>query len=98
MLNAKLLRLARRMEWIREQQQARNQLGLLGAEHGGLASAIGVSAQKNSASKLADRVHTVAESFAIAGSISGAGWAESAALTEGQVAAQHEKSCVGKCL
>jgi len=55
MLSAKLLRLARRVERIRKQEQPgnflprilRGFLGKLGAEHTGLASAIGVAAEEN---------------------------------------------------
>jgi hypothetical protein len=47
MLRALLLRLSRGMERIREQQQACYQLWLFGAEHAGLASAVGVAAQED---------------------------------------------------
>ncbi len=98
MLRAKLLRFARRMKGIREQQKASGQLGLLGTEHGGLAPAAGLSAQENSRGELVKRGHCVVESLAIMRGISGPRWAEGAALAEGQVTAQHEVSSVGKCL
>ena len=47
MLNTKLLRFARRMQRIREKQECGDEIGLVGAEDGGLASSVGVSAEED---------------------------------------------------
>ncbi len=45
-LRAKLVWLKRRMQWIGEQQQPRNEIVLLSTQHRGLTTSVGVSAKK----------------------------------------------------
>ena len=49
MLRALLRGLARRMQWVREQEQGCGDFWLFGAEHAGLASAIRVTAEEDAA-------------------------------------------------
>ncbi len=70
MLDPKLLRLARRMQWIRKQQQARRKTALLGAQHRRLAPAVGVPAEKDSsAAQLPHRGHCIPQPLTIAPSV-----------------------------
>jgi len=74
---------------VGEQEQAVSQFGGFGAEHGGLASAVGVAAEVDSpGSELSQPCYGIAEALAVASGVAGAGRAEAAKLAERQVAAQ----------
>ena len=111
MLRALLLEAAGRMQRIGEQQQAGNEIGFFGAEHAGLAAAVGMAAeedagfflrakipasgnpgQEGGTQTLFHRGRCILESGAVAGSVSGAGWAERSSLTKRQIASQDGKS------
>ena len=97
MLNAKLLRLARRMQRIGKQQQSGHQLRLRGAKHRRLPPAIGVAAQKNSARHiLAQSRNRIAQTRAIAFRIARKRRAGSPLLAKGQIAAQNDVAMSGK--
>src|SRR5512146_1396301 len=69
---AQLLRLARRVQRIRKQEQAGRQVWLFGHQHGRLAAAVGMSAEKDFACNLSPQdFYGTAEAFAIAGGAAG---------------------------
>jgi hypothetical protein len=97
MLRAKLLGLAGRMQGIGEQQQSGGNFGLVGAEHAGLAAAVGVSACKHAASgHIPDRRDCVLQAGTVALAIAGTGRAIGAILAKWQIAAEHEEAGITK--
>ena len=89
MLDAELLRFARRVQRIGEQQQARNQIWFGGAEHRGLASTVGVAAEKDPArDTLTQSSNRVAQARTIALRVAGKRRTGSPVLAEGQIATQ----------
>lgn len=81
------------MQRVREQQQSRGERGGFRAEHGGLASAVGVAAEINSAgNELSQGCRRTVEALAVVGGIAGAGRAEGAILAEGQIAPEHSQT------
>ena len=82
-----------RMKRIRKQEQAGSGGGPLGAEHGRLATAIGMSTEKDTACPDgAHRHDSVLQPGAIKRGISRAGWAVRTRLPEGQVTAQNPEA------
>ena len=96
MRGAELKRLARRMQRVRQQQQAGGDVGLIGGEHGGLASAVRVAAEEDLAGNFGPQDRNGAlNAFSIArrhGRERRAVWTQ---LAEGQVKAEHQKA--GPC-
>ena len=95
MLGALLFWFARRMQRVGKQQEARDECGIFGAKHAGLATAVGVASEEETSgdhsSQLRDRVF---QAGAIAGSVAGTGRAEWPHLPVRQVAAEHgEAGC-----
>lgn len=91
---AELVRLIRRMERIREQEQTCTRLGLGGGEHAGLTPAIGMAAEKNrSWAARPQRGGRGAQRRTILGRGFGQGRSKRAALAEREVAAKHTISC-----
>jgi len=100
MLGALLLGLARRMQRVGEQEEGGNWLGVfcgLGAEHAGLASAIGVAAEEEAAGNyFFQGGERVLQAGAVAGGVAGAGRAEGSRLAIGEIAAQDGESGGGE--
>jgi len=103
MLRALLLGAARRMKRVGEQYQARDQIGLLGAEHAALAASVGVPAEENLPRTWTRKIHQflqcgdgIRQTGAVAGGVAGAGRAEGSRLAVGQIAAEHRVACVGE--
>ena len=89
-LGALLLGLARGMERVGEQEQRGDQARLFGAEHAGLASAVGVTAEKNFARhQLFHRGNRVLQPGAIAGGVAGAGGTEGSHLPIREITTQN---------
>ena len=95
MLNTELFRLAWRMEWIGEQQQARNQIGLLGAQHRSLTAPVGMSAKKYfpvvvlTIHARSHRGNRIAQASAVALSVAGKWRPEGFLLPKRKIAAQN---------
>jgi hypothetical protein len=69
---------------VREQQKSGDEIWFFGAEHAGLASAVGVAAQKDSpGGQLLQLGYGVLQSGAITGGVGRAGWAEGSCLAVG---------------
>jgi len=111
MLGALLLGFARWMQGIGKQQQARDQVWVFGAEHAGLAAAIGMAGEKNSSPSLPQRTRQgwgtqslfhcgngILQSGAVAGGVARAGRAPGARLAIGEIAAQDGESGGGESL
>src|SRR5450631_3658485 len=96
MLSALLFGLARGMQRVREQQQGRHQVWLylrqLGAQHAGLASAVGMASQEEAAGDRSSQgCEGVPKTDAVAGGVARAGRPKRSCLTIRQIAAQHSK-------
>src|SRR5580704_7359000 len=100
MLRAELLRLAGRMQRVREQQQTsglrrrcfRCLFSKLSAEHAGLSSAIRVAAKKEAAAnQMLDRHQRIAKSGAVALGIARSRWAVRAILPIRKITPQNDK-------
>src|SRR5579859_6489047 len=90
---AQLHRLARRVQRIREQQQAGGNTRLLSSQRGGLASAVRMSAEKDPAGYfLAQNSCGPADAFAIACCHSGKWRPVRAQLAKRKIEAQHQKA------
>src|SRR5271165_5445836 len=97
MLRAQLLRLARRMQRVGEEQEAVRQFRRGSGQHARLASAVGVAAQEYAAlRKLAHGEDRVAKPLAVALRATGAGRAVRRRLAVRQVAAQDEDARLGE--
>ena len=98
MAGAKLGGLARRVKRIGESQQTIRQSRLLGCKHGGLASAIRLTAQENATrSKFPNHVDCTAQSYAVFSSAS-SWWPMRTRLPEWQIAPEHAQSGFSKRL
>src|SRR5512146_366698 len=87
------------MQWVREQEHARNQPGIVRHHHRGLATSIGLAPDVYlTRHQFLDRLHRIAQSLAIAGSIAGAWRTKRPRLSIGQVTAQDGESGSGKGL
>lgn len=99
MLRALLLGAARRMERVGEQQEGRGQVWLLGAEHAGLASAIGVASEVDAAGQHCSHLcDCVLQACAVADGVAGAGRAKRTRLAKWQIAAEDGEARGGKGL
>ena len=105
MLGAELLGLSRRMQGIRQQEQAGSQfrsffrgfLCSLGAEHAGLPPAVGVASEKYVAAReILDDRGCVLQACAVAFAVARSRRAVGAILTVGEIAAQHDEAGLGK--
>jgi len=85
---AQILGAPGRMERIGEEEQAGDEIRLLGGEHAGLAPTVGLAAEEHAldAERL-DRSHCMSEAGAIEGSRRPGRRARASLLTEGQIAA-----------
>src|SRR5438874_11424355 len=93
MLGAQAVRLSRRVQRIREEQQSRDEIGLVGGEESGLPAAIGLAAEKDpSRHDATHRGDRLPEAGTVGGGAGGRGRAGRTALAERQIAAQHGKS------
>src|SRR5437868_12378259 len=95
---AKLRRLTRRMERIREQQEPVGQTWLRCCQHRGLPSTVGLPAQENgSRNQLSYNLHSSAQPVAVFASV--AAWRSGRAqLPKREVAAKHRPAGVRKFL
>src|ERR1035441_9074307 len=90
MLNAKLVGLTWRVQWVGEQQEAHDKIVFGGAEYGGLAASIGVTSEIDpSAGQFSHCRHCIAQARSIALCVAGKWWAGTALLAEWQVTTQH---------
>jgi hypothetical protein len=99
MIGPQTVRLSRRMQRVREEEQRRNELGLLGGKNRGLPSAIGLAAEEEGARY--DAVHRVdcrPKAGAVRCRAGGRGRPGQAALAERQVAAKHNEPSRAECL
>jgi len=107
MLGALLFGLAGRVKGIGEKQEPGDQCWLFGAEHAGLASAIGVAAEEDRAVSWGIPCIThnflygcdcIFQAGAVAGAVGGAGRAEGSVLAVGEIAAEDGESAVGESI
>ena len=97
MLNAPLFRFAWRMQRIRKQKESGYKFWFGGAEHRGLASTVGVAAEKNSSrDTLAHNRNRIAQTGAIAFCIARKRRPGSPLLAKRKIAAQHHVAMSGK--
>lgn len=87
---AEIVRLLRRMEWVRKKEKTVHEAGLIGSEQRRLSTAIGVTAQKNAALGCAShKVNCGMEAEAVASGRAWAGRTVRADLAERHLAAQN---------
>src|SRR5271154_404815 len=105
MLGAELLGLARRMQGIRQQEEAGSQsrsffrglLRSLGAEHAGLPSTIRVAADKYAARReILQDCDCILQASAIAFAVARSRRAVGPILAVGEIAAQHDEASIRK--
>src|ERR1700674_5897835 len=97
MLDAKLFRFTRWVQRVRKQKESGNKIGFGGREHRGLASTVGVAAEKDPARHiLAQNRNRIAQARAIAFRIARNRRSSSALLPAGQIAAQNDVAMSGK--
>ena len=98
-LGSELLWLGRRMQRIRQQQQAVHQSRCFRAQHGRLAPAVGMSTQENAArDHPTHRGHSVLQAFAVARCIPGPWRPKAPHLPKRQIAPQDDKARAGEGL
>src|SRR5258707_10164623 len=98
MAGAKLRGIARRVKRIGESQKTIRQSRLLGCKHGGLASAIRLTAQENATrSKLPNHVDCTAQSCLVFSPAS-SWWPMRTRLPKRQIAPEHAQASFSKCL
>src|ERR1700722_12318649 len=97
MRRAQLLRLARWMQRIGEQQETIGQSRRFRGQHTGLPAAVGMPAQPDLFGVfLANLQDLLAQAFAISSGVAGAWWAVWPVLPEGQIVAHHLNTMFGK--
>src|SRR5947209_5498076 len=97
MHRAQLLRLSRRMQWVREQQKSRSKLRFFSRQERSLPSAVRMPAEKDApGSSPANDLYGAAESRAISSGHRRKRRAEWARLAEREIAAQNQQACIRK--
>ena len=89
MIDSQPIRLARRMQRIREQQQRLRDAGLFGRQHRRLASAIGLATEINRGNDLTHRRYRFLQPLAVSGGTRGRWRSSRTPLAERQVATQN---------
>jgi len=98
MPSAELLRLSRRMQWVRKNQQAISNTRIFSGEQSRLASAIRLAAEEHSSGRnLSHLLHRAAQALLIF--LSAVAWRPArATLSKRKIAAQHVDTFSGKLL
>src|SRR5206468_11502814 len=98
-LRSRLLRLSRRMERVREQQQSIGNLRIFGAEHAGLPAAIRLASDNDPLhTEIAKFLNCIAQAFTVPSGLCGTRWSVGARLAKGEIAAEHGHSRLPKNL
>jgi len=99
---AKLVGLARRVQRVREEEQAIDKRSIVGRDHGGLPPAVGVPAKKDPVKWAVGRQSSYScnrtlQTFAILSAGAGKGWAVRTLLAIRKVTSQNCDSRCGEC-